>query len=163
MALAEVCTEILVAVAPETDLPDVPGDVLPPVRAIPDPEPYAGPLAGLASALAEVDTPLAVVVGGDMPGLSPVVLIELILVVSEEGVDAAALAEGDGFRPLPCAIRARSLPVARRLLRDGERRLRTFLATVATRTIPEGRWRVLDPEAGSLRDIDTPEDLDPDG
>ncbi|MGQ0671222.1 MAG: molybdenum cofactor guanylyltransferase [Actinomycetota bacterium] len=157
--LAELCTEILVVVSPESGPPDLPGEIITPVRVIEDAEPYAGPLAGLAAGLNEADTALGLVVGGDMPGLVPAVLVELILVVSEEGVVASALAVDEGVRPLPFALRVQALSAVQWLLSEGERSLKSFLGALDARAIPEETWRRLDPTGGTLRDVDRPEDL----
>lgn len=159
--LAELCTEILVMVSPESGPLDLPGEIIAPVRVVEDAEPYAGPLAGLATGLAETDTPLALATGGDMPGLSPEVLVELVLAASEEGVRASALAVGEDVRPLPCALRTQqAFAWAHELLVNGERSLRALLAALDARVIYEEAWRALDPETGTLRDIDRPEDLE---
>ncbi len=95
-----------------------------------------------------------------MPGLSPAVLLELVLTAGEEGAGAAALAQGDDVRPLPCAVRTSCLVVAQGLLAEGERSLRALLRALDLRAVAEARWRTLDPDAGSLFDIDRPEDLE---
>ncbi len=159
LALDEVCGEILVVMAPDADSPETPREVVAPVRVVRDAEPHAGPLAGLAAGLAETDTPLALVVGGDMPGLMPEVLVELILTASEERVEAAVVTVGGEARPLPCVVHAEALGTAERLLASGERSLRELLASLETRGIPEERWRLLDPAGATLRDVDTPADL----
>ena len=161
MTLGELCSEIVVVVAPDTDGPDLPEEVVAPVLVIRDPEPYGGPLVGLAAALTEADTPLALVVGADMPDLVPEVLVELILTASEEGTTASALAEGDGFRPLPCVVRtARAEDLSRALLERGEGSLRGLLEASDVKVVAEESWRALDPGGATLRDIDRPEDLD---
>lgn len=154
---------MLVVVAPSADPPETPREVVAPVRVVRDAEPHAGPLAGLAAGLAETDTPLALVVGGDMPGLMPEVLVQLILTASEEGVEAAVLTAGGEARPLPCVVRADALGTAERLLASGGRSLRELLASLETRGIPEERWRLLDPAGATLRDVDTPADLGGEG
>jgi molybdenum cofactor guanylyltransferase len=161
VALAEVCSEILVVVAPDADAPQPPPEVTSPVRSVRDAEPHAGPLAGLAAGLTETDTPLAVVVGGDMPGVSPHVLVELVLAASEEGVIASALSSGGEVRPLPCVVRVPEARIeARALLAAGERSLRALLGALDTRSLPEQVWRAHDPGGATLLDIDRPGDLE---
>lgn len=150
-------------VAPGADPPETPREVVAPVRVVWDAEPHAGPLAGLAAGLAETDTPLALLAGGDMPGLVPEVLVELILTASEEGVEAAVVTVGGEARPLPCVVRTETLGTAERLLARGERSLRELLASLETRGIPEERWRLLDPAGATLRDVDTAADLGDEG
>ena len=50
--------------------PDV-GDDLAGVRVVHDPEPFGGPLIGVLAGLEAAREPIALVVGGDMPRLSP--------------------------------------------------------------------------------------------
>jgi len=122
-----------------------------------------GPLAGLSVALEEVETDLAVVVGGDMPNMSPAVL-ELMLAVFDEDddIEIVALQDGEKVRPLPCVLRTSSAAVKIGALFDsGERRLRAMLSELRLAAVPEATWRILDPIGGSLRDIDSPEDLLP--
>jgi molybdopterin-guanine dinucleotide biosynthesis protein A len=119
-----------------------------------------GPLVALSNALANVRTPLALVAAGDMPDLSRAVLLEMLRVAEEAGVDAVALGDADGFGPLPVVLRLRrARPVAAGLVRAGERRLRTLLEGLRVAVIDEDTWRALDPTGRTLFDVDTPEDL----
>ncbi len=153
--LAEVCDEVLVAVAPGEE-PAVPAGA----RLVHDSEPHLGPLGGVVAGLEAAAGSLLLVVGGDMPTLSPAVLRELRDDAHETGAGAVALAEGDDVRPLPCALRREALAVARGLLAGGEGSLRALLRAVGVRAVPEEVWRALDPGADSLRDVDRREDLD---
>ena len=119
-----------------------------------------GPLAALADALANVRTSLALVAGGDMPDLSPAVLLEMARVAGDAAVDAVALADGDGFRPLPTVLRLRrARPIASGLVRTGERRLRTLLDALRVAVVDEPTWRALDSSGRTLFDVDEPGDL----
>jgi molybdopterin-guanine dinucleotide biosynthesis protein A len=157
LALASVCGEVLVVASPDRD-PDLPSGV--PVLLQRDRSDGEGPLAALADALANVRTPLALVAGGDMPELAPAVLLEMLRVAGEAAVDAVALADGDGFRPLPVVVRLRrARPVAAGLVRTGERRLRTFLDAMRVAVVDEPTWRAVDPSGRTLFDVDEPADL----
>jgi molybdopterin-guanine dinucleotide biosynthesis protein A len=129
-------------------------------RRVADPRPFEGPLAGLAAGLGALgtETDRALVIGGDMPTLVPEVLGRLL---EELGThEAAVLADDDGPRPLPMAVRpepARS--ATERLLARGERRLRALLAELDVAVVPPDDWRRDDPHAATLRDVDTPADL----
>jgi len=160
-AAADLCREVIVVVAPDAEAPALPIDVVTPVRIVRDAQPYAGPLAGLAAGLTETDTPLALVVGGDMPDLVHDVLLELILTAGEgEGeFGAAALEVAGEIRPLPCVVPTPSLVAAQFLLREGAGSLRALLAAVEARPVPEARWRAFDPDGASLHDVDEPADL----
>jgi len=155
-AVRGVATDIVVVVPPDANL-DVPDGV----RVAHDPVAFEGPLAGLAVGLAALDPAVdrVVVVAGDMPTLVPAVLQRLLDAVAP-GSDAAILGrDGDG-PPVPLAVRRRrALAAVVTLLDAGERRLRAVPQVLDADTIPETAWRVDDPTAVTLRDIDTPEDL----
>ena len=131
------------------------------VRFVPDAEPFAGPLVALAAGLGLVREPLTLVVGGDMPTLSPLLLDALVRALEEaDGCGAAALLLAGRAQPLPLAIRVRAAsPVVHRLVVGGERRLGALLEAVAMRQLDETDWRPLDPDAATLRDVDVPADL----
>jgi molybdopterin-guanine dinucleotide biosynthesis protein A len=159
-AVASVSTEVLVVVAPGDDRP-LPSAAIP-VRRIEDPERHGGPLVGLLAGLEVAAEPIVLVVGGDMPALSPDVLSALIraLEASPGSADAAVLLQRSEPRPLPAVLRnGAATPAARRLLADGERSLRALVRALATRELGEGEWRGLDPEGATLIDVDRPEDL----
>ena len=102
-----------------------------------DDVPFGGPLAGLAAGLRSLDPALerVLVVGGDMPTLVPAVLERLVSGIGRR--EAAVLADADGPRPLPLAVR-RSVasPAAQRVLESGERRLRALLGELDVEVIP---------------------------
>ena len=159
-AVGALATDIVVVAAPEASL-DVPAGV----RLAHDPVAFEGPLAGLAAGLAALDPAVdqVLVVAGDMPTLVPAVLRRLLDAVAA-GSDAAILGSGgDGGTapmPLPLALRRRRAEHAVGTLLDaGERRLRAISQVLDAETIPETTWRLDDPTAATLRDIDTPEDL----
>jgi len=140
-------------------MPELPGDAAAPLRVVHDPSPLAGPLAGVVEGMRAAANPLVLVVGGDMPAMSGAVLRELVDVAHETGAGAVALAEGDDVRPLPCVLHRSEIGVAEELLAAGERSIRALLRDVGVRSFPEETWRALDPEGGTLRDIDRPADL----
>jgi molybdopterin-guanine dinucleotide biosynthesis protein A len=160
--LAEVSDEVLVVLAPgdERILPRTTTTV----RRVVDPELHGGPLVGLLAGLERADQPIVVLAGGDMPTLSPDVLGAMIraLVASQPGTDAVILASRGDRPPLPAVLRTGAgTDVARRLVGDGERRLRSLFERLPTRALDEAEWRPLDPDAATLRDVDRPADLDP--
>jgi molybdopterin-guanine dinucleotide biosynthesis protein A len=157
LALSSVCPDVLVVAGPGVR-PDLPTGV--PLLLHHDASGGQGPLAALADALANVQTPLALVAGGDMPELAGTVLLELLRVADEADVDAVALGDGEQVRPLPVVVRVRrARPVAGGLVRSGERRLRTLLDAMRVAVVDEPTWRALDPGGRTLFDVDTPEDL----
>ncbi len=160
VAVASVAADVVVVLAPGDDRP-LPSAAVPVRRAV-DAERHGGPLVGLAAGLEIAREPLVVVVGGDMPSLSPAVLAALVraLVASGEGADATALVQRGTLRPLPAALRnGAATESARRLLAVGERSLAGLFREMRTRGLAEGEWRGLDPTGETLRDIDRPSDL----
>ncbi|MEP6638902.1 MAG: molybdenum cofactor guanylyltransferase [Chloroflexota bacterium] len=147
--------EILVVAAPGAT-PRLPARV----RLIHDPVAFEGPLAGLAAGLRAAHESIVLVVGADMPSLVGAVVESMLVELDQPDVDAVVLEHDGRARPLPVALRREpALRAATRILETGERRLRALQEVLATRVIPESTWRALDPEAWTVRDIDTPADL----
>jgi molybdopterin-guanine dinucleotide biosynthesis protein A len=148
-------TDIVVVIAPD-DLPPSRPDV----RVVRDAVAYQGPLTGLLAGLGAARQRTVLVTAGDMPGLVLEVAHMLLAALAAPGAEAAVLEDAGRPRPLPMAL-ARDVGrrAAQGLIDAGERRLRTLVDGLATTVVPEATWRVLDPDARSLRDIDTPDDL----
>jgi molybdopterin-guanine dinucleotide biosynthesis protein A len=154
-AVRAVATDIVVVTTPDGS-----PMLSPDVTIAHDARAFEGPLAGLAAGLATLDPSVrrAVVVGGDMPSLVPLVLERMLGQL--ESADLVVLEADDRARPLPMAIRPVVVgPVIDRLLAGGERRLRALLTEVRVVTLDQATWRQDDPEGVSLRDVDVPEDL----
>ncbi|MFL5779340.1 MAG: molybdenum cofactor guanylyltransferase, partial [Chloroflexota bacterium] len=132
-----------------------------PIRLVADPEPYGGPLVGLLAGLEAASEPLVLVAGGDMPSMNPAVLALLVETLRADPNHTAAVLTSRGrVVPLPAALRTGAASdMARRLVGDGERRLRTLVERLRPIVLDEAEWRPLDPEGTTLRDVDRPEDL----
>ncbi len=152
--------EIVVVIGPETAEPVLP-EVVPSPIVVRDPLPDGGPLVGLLAGLRAVASPVALVIGGDMPSVRPAVLEALIeALAAASGAGLAGLVESGRVGPLPSALRVDVCrPAAERLVLDGERSLRSLGAAVGTAKVAETSWRRIDPEGDSLADVDTPDDL----
>ena len=147
--------EIVVVLAP-SDARALPSGV----RTVHDPVAFEGPLAGLGAGLEALRSPIALIVGGDMPSLRTSVLAALLASRRDGDSVIAALRDGDRARPLPIAVRVPDVAAAvDRLLERGERRLGAVLDELPTTVIEESVWRALDPAAATLRDVDIPADL----
>ncbi|MDH5312578.1 MAG: molybdenum cofactor guanylyltransferase [Actinomycetota bacterium] len=158
LRLAEVTGDVVVVLAPDAPEPAMPPGV--PVRYARDAVEGQGPLAGAVAGLAAVTRDLGVLAGGDMPGLSTAVVLEMLRVAGEARADAVALQEGDGFRPLPVVVHAdRGRERAHSLLHEGQRSLRAWLQAMRVAVVDEATWTALDPARSTLRDIDVPGDL----
>ena len=154
-AVAVVAGDVLVVAPPDVD-PAVPAGA----RVVHDASPYEGPLAGCLTGLTAAREPLVLVVGGDMPSLEPAVLSLLVRALEASSSDATLLEHRGRRQQLPFAVRTGSgTEIARRLLAQGERRLGALTERLTVRSLSEGEWRPLDPEARTLRDVDEPADL----
>lgn len=158
LRVAEVCGEIVVALAfgaPEPELP--PG---PSVRVARDATEGEGPLAGVRAGLDAARSGPVLIVAGDMPRLGVPVLRELLRTAAATGAAAVALRDRDRVRPVPSVVDAvRASEVAASMLRSGRRRLGELLEELDVRAIDEAAWRALDPEGATLFDVDEPGDL----
>lgn len=129
-----------------------PRDTRCPVRWCREDPPGGGPVAGIAAALPHVDTPLVVVLGGDMPyaaGPAPGLASRL---AEGHGQDAVLGRDGDGrLQPLLAAYRTEALRAAVPQPPAGTPVMR-LLDSLRTLVVPL-------PEGAAL-DVDTTEDLD---
>jgi molybdopterin-guanine dinucleotide biosynthesis protein A len=121
--------------------------------------PGAGPVAGIAAALADVGTPYVAIMAVDMPWSAPVVarLVDELAADCAETVDAVIPIDQDGRRQLLCAVwRTHALGAA--LDRLGDPRGRSVRDLVENAQV---HAHSLTPdEASLLVDIDTPDDLE---
>lgn len=163
-AVRPLATEILVvgasasppSASPPSTWSPLPGDV----SLVRDPVAFEGPLAGLLSGLAAAHEPIVLVVGGDMPTLVGAVLESMVSELEALGADAVVLEHAGRARPLPMVLRREpGLAAAGRLFDAGERRLGAATEALGAHVVPESTWRDLDPEARTIRDIDTEADL----
>ncbi len=164
LAVASVSDEVVVVIGSNGARPQMPVDAATRVRVVRDLVADGGPLAGLAAGLAAARGPLAILVGGDQPWLSPAILAELLLWLDSTAdgpqPDAVALADDREIRPLPAALRVATVrPVVEALLAGRSRSLLSLLERLRVGTLEPERWRALDPNGASLRDVDTPEDV----
>ncbi len=159
LRLGEVCGQIVLVLAPDAAEPPMPPGV--DVRIARDPTEGEGPLAGLHAGLLAAPSDLALVTAGDMPDLQTRVLLELLQVADQAPVDAVALQDGDGYRPLPCVVRSSAAADATHsLLHAGRRALHDVLDALRVAVIDEETWVALDPERRTLFDVDEPSDLE---
>lgn len=128
------------------------------VRMIEDRYPGLGPLAGIHAGLSSARYPHVWVVGCDLPDTDPA-LAPLLLELAA-GYDAVVPridAEPQGV----CALYDRAL-VSRidDLLASGERSIKSLLAASNVRYVTSEELRLVDPELGSFRNINTPADYE---
>ena len=95
-----------------------------------------------------------------MPQLSPSVLRKMCRTIESSDADAVALLEGAKRRPLPLVVRSGVRETVIELLEQGERSLKSLLDAVRVTDLPEAIWRSIDPDGGTLHDVDRPADLE---
>jgi molybdenum cofactor guanylyltransferase len=156
-AVSQVADNVLVAGPAE-------GRTRPGIDVIADREPFGGPLAGLAGALQQTSSELAVVVGGDMPRLVPAVLTEMLhRLAGDPTLDAVILAVDGAPRRqvLPLAVRVGpALAAAHARLESDDRSLAALLDSLTAIELAPSDWRPFDPVGQTLADVDTPAELD---
>jgi molybdopterin-guanine dinucleotide biosynthesis protein A len=116
---------------------------------------HGGPVAGIASGLEAVSTPVMALLAVDMPWAGPLVQ-RLISEFASAAAEALVPVDESGFRQPLCAVfRTESVRAALRRLGDpGGRSLRDLLSLIDVRERP-----LHETEMGWVDDIDTPEDL----
>ncbi len=159
-AVAAVSDEMLVACRSETP-PDPSILAGLDVRLVFDRPEDAGPLAGVEAALAAARFPLVLVLAGDMPWAEPPVLAAL---VAEAGrrpeAGCVALSTERGLEPLVAVYRRDvALPAATGLLDAGRFRMHGLLSAIPCAPLDAARWRPLDPEGRSARNVNEAADL----
>lgn len=141
----------------------------PPLHAVPDSEPFGGPLPAIAGALRAAAGEVALVIGGDMPMLVPAVLRELLdRVAANPDIDLARLGPpvdepdpGGRSRVLPFACRVEAaVGAGGDAIRSGDRSLRGLHGRLRGAEVPASTWLALDPDASTLVDVDTPAELE---
>jgi molybdopterin-guanine dinucleotide biosynthesis protein A len=157
-AVAAVAGRIIVVTAPNAE-PPLPAELANRIVVVHDPKPFGGPLVGLGAALAAVETPTALVAGGDMPRMVALVLRRLAGAVG--AVHRAVNLEVPGrVQPLPMALDVGAARAAAATVLDrGGRSLRELLAELGATSIPAPVWLALDPTGTTIVDIDRPSDL----
>ena len=157
-SVGQVSDEVIVVLAVDGSPPDLGTGV----TFVHDAEAGQGPLQGVVAGLTAAQPGTAVIVGGDMPFLSSEVLRRLAQLVHDAG-EAAVLQDHEaktGFRPLPMAVPiVGAIPVVQGLLGAGRRSLYGLADALHPAVLPERTWTSLDPDRGSLRDVDEPSDL----
>ncbi len=155
LAASGVSDDIVVSRRPDQPLPTLDGVAW---REAVDTRVDRGPLAGLESALPLIRHQLAVAVACDMPLVRP----SLLRAVADACADVdIAMPQLDGVaQPLLAAYRRSVADTARRLLDDGEGRIRALLPLTTHRLLDEAELRVHDPDLASFTNVNRAEDLE---
>jgi molybdopterin-guanine dinucleotide biosynthesis protein A len=160
VAVAAVTGRVLVSLARAAPQPTLPA-IGRPIEVVRDRSGDLGPLAGLAAALDAIGSTTdqrLLVVPGDAPFLRPPLLRGLLGALDH--ADAVVLADGDDWRPLPCALRtiaAGAIVAARLAVPDHS--VRGALRVLRPAIVEESAWRAWDPQGVWRDDIDEPADI----
>jgi molybdopterin-guanine dinucleotide biosynthesis protein A len=136
-------------------------DWLPGIPRVPDDVPDAGPLAGLLAALRHADAAV-LLVGWDMPFVSPALLGELRWLAERSGA-AACVPESDAagrLEPLCAYYASTCAPTAADLLAAGRRSMLGLLDAVAVERIPLRRVLDFGDPGRIFLNVNTPADLE---
>lgn len=155
-ALESVCVELLVVTREGQALPTARAAI--PLRVVNDLYPGRGPVGGLHAGLAGASYPLAVVVGCDMPFLSPSLLRRLISLA--EGYDLVVPVMDDRPQTLHAVYRRTCILRTEQLLGQDVARLRDLLSVVNVRRVGEDELRLLDSTLRSFTNVNTSDALD---
>jgi molybdenum cofactor guanylyltransferase len=89
---------------------------------------FAGPLAGLASAMLTAGTEYVVVVPCDCPLLPPDLVAVLAAALERDQADISVAHDGERMQPVVALLRQDLLPNLQACLRSGERKMALWLA-----------------------------------
>jgi molybdenum cofactor guanylyltransferase len=153
--LGEVASPIVVVAAPGQDLPDLPDSI----RVVRDEVSDRGPLQGLEAGLAALpdDVELAYATATDVPFLKPAWVTRLVDLIGDRDL---VVPEIDGYlHPLAALYRKRTvLPAVEGLLAEDRLRPVFLLEALDALRVDSRTMAVVDPEMGTLRNLNTPED-----
>jgi molybdenum cofactor guanylyltransferase len=148
---------VAVVAAPGQELPELPASVV----LARDPVLGKGPLQGLAAGLAALpdEVELAYATATDVPFLHPEWIGRLAGLIGENDL---AIPACDGYHhPLAALYRRRTVLPAILALLEADRLRPVFLMeTVRTRVVLTEELREVDPQLGTLRNLNTPEDYE---
>jgi molybdopterin-guanine dinucleotide biosynthesis protein A len=148
---------VAVVAAPGQELPPLPASVV----LARDPVLGKGPLQGLAAGLAALpdEVEFAYATATDVPFLHPEWIGRLAALIGEHDM---AIPACDGYHhPLAALYRRRTvLPAVLTLLAVDRLRPVFLMETVSTRVVLADELREIDPQLGTLRNLNTPEDYE---
>lgn len=122
-----------------------------------DPFPFQGPLQALYGALSQLNCERLLLVAADMPLIQPSVLEKLW--EASEGFCLTLLEFEGKLFPLPGVYDKKILPWAKALLNEGKRDLKSLFTIEPRRVVTWREWRLLDPKALTLGNINTEAEL----
>jgi molybdopterin-guanine dinucleotide biosynthesis protein A len=117
-----------------------------------------GPLGGIYTALLFSPHDWVFARATDMPFLVPELLTTML---GMRGNFDAVVPLLDGwYEPLFALYHRRCFPLIADVLETDERKIISFYKKIKVREVTERRWRTVDPQGLSFKNVNTPEDLD---
>lgn len=150
--LSATCSEVVVVRDPARGFP------VPDARLVADRHLDRGPMEAVATGLEALAADRALVVACDMPFVTPGVLARLMAV--DPASPLVIPRTERGLEPLLAVYSRSVLPVLRRHLEAGERRLQQVLEHVPHRELPASALLDLDPDARCFWNLNHPEAYD---
>lgn len=123
--------------------------------------PGQGPLGGIHAALRHSDARFTLVVGCDMPYVSPEFL-RLLLRIAQEAEADAVIPESEefGYQPLCAVYTPACLPPIEEALGKERRKISDVLGRLRLRLVRCEEWKPFDPEGRLFQNVNTPEDYE---
>ncbi|MAT66153.1 MAG: molybdenum cofactor guanylyltransferase [Gammaproteobacteria bacterium] len=92
---------------------------------------YPGPLAGILTALEQLETERLLVMPCDAPLASPALLDRLVAAQDSQGGSACLARDGERLQPTFCLLKREVTPSLRRFLEAGERKTQLWLQSLS--------------------------------
>jgi molybdopterin-guanine dinucleotide biosynthesis protein A len=148
---------VIVVRSPDQELPPLPAGI----EVTEDARPDRGPLEGLAAGLRALGgrADVVYVSATDVPLLRPA-FVRAVVAALDEGFDAAVPRTGGHAYPLSAAYASTILPTADLLLAEDRLSMKGLLRELRVRWLDTAELAAADPALESLRDLDTPADLE---
>lgn len=129
-------------------------------RAVPDRSPGAGPLGGIAAALAAAREPQVAVLACDLPYLTHDWLAWLFTRAGNSPADIVVPETTRGLEPLCAVYRSTCVRVFTDALVQGVRKVTDAFAVLNVDYIREIEWRKFSADGNLFRNMNTPEDYE---
>lgn len=121
----------------------------------------SGPLGGIHAALCHSEADLNLVVGCDMPYVSPEFLEHLLQIAAETQADAVVPISAEyGYEPLCAVYKPSCLDRVEQALHAGHRRISEVFSALELRTVPPAEWQPYNPPGRLFQNLNTREDYE---
>lgn len=115
------------------------------------------PMAGILSALEQVETPWIFAIACDMPLICGGIIGYMAACRGHQKAIAAVV--GGRVQPLGAFYAKAALPEMRRCIQSGDRSLRNLLGHMDVTLVEEDRLKMIDPDLLGFMDLDTDQDV----